>query len=349
MREEDEKWMRLALAEAEKGWGYCAPNPMVGAVIVRNGEVLGAGYHHRAGEAHAEINALRSLPPGTALAEATMYVTLEPCSTWGRTPPCCDAVASSGVKRVVIGSLDDNPRHCGAAVERLRAAEIEVEYGVLEAECRQLNEHFFWWITHRQPWVILKMGMSLDGKIALPDGSSRWITGEKARSEVQKLRRLAQMIMVGGRTARTDDPSLKVREPADWPHQPRPAVWSSRPLPPGLKISAEALVAKPGTPAQWQEFLRRRADEGVQVLLLEGGGELAANALACGIVNKVCFYVAPMLIGGRDSAPALGGAAPSSLEAACRLRRVSAEWVGVDLRYTGYPVIPPPDEPPSAG
>lgn len=334
---EHEHWMQFALEEAQKAWGRCAPNPMVGAAIVKGGRLLGAGYHHKAGEAHAEINALRDVKPGTALDGATLYVTLEPCSTWGRTPPCCDAIIASGIRHVVIGALDDNPAHRGAALTRLGAAGIRVECGVLERQCRRLNEHFFWWITHRQPWVILKMAMSLDGKIALPDGTSKWITGAQSRADVQRLRRLSQMIMVGGRTARLDNPSLRVTDPADWPAQPRPAVWSSRALPPGLKIAGEALVAKPQTPDQWRLFLRKLHDDGVQVLLLEGGGELAANALECGVVNKLHFYVAPMIIGGRDSAPAVGGQAPESLAGALRLRDVEITRIGEDLRYSGYP------------
>ncbi len=332
----DEEWMRLALTEAQKALGLCVPNPMVGAAIVRNGELLGLGYHHKAGEAHAEINALHAVPSGCDLRDATLYVTLEPCSTWGRTPPCCDAIIASGIRRVVIGALDDNPAHRGAAITRLQAAGINVEHGVLEDECRRINEHFFWWITQRRPWVILKMGMSLDGKIALPDGTSKWITGAQSRSDVQRLRRLSQMIMVGGRTACLDNPSLMVHEPADWPNQPRPAVWSSHALPTNLQIASRALVAKPQTQAAWREFLSARYDEGVQVLLLEGGGELAANALACGIVNKVYFYIAPIIIGGRNSASVVAGDAPATLADAIHLRDVSIRHLGSDICYSGY-------------
>ena len=336
-----ENWMRLALTEAQKGWGLCSPNPMVGAAIVRDGKLLGLGYHQIAGHNHAEINALESVSSGVDLRQATLYVTLEPCSTYGRTPPCCEAILKAGIGRVVIGCLDANPHHAGAAVERLRSSGIEVVTGVLEEECQRLNEHFFWWITHRKPWVILKMAMSLDGKIALPDGRSQWITGAAARSHVQRLRQLADMVMVGGRTARLDNPELKVREPSDWPRQPIPAVWTSQPLPAGLKLSGdskrEVVVAKPATPDAWNKFLTFWGAKEVSVLLLEGGGELAANALACGVVNQVQFFIAPMIIGGRGAVPSVGGEAPSSLEEALCLERVTTRFIGEDLLYIGYP------------
>ncbi len=337
-----DKWMRLALDAARLGWGRCSPNPMVGAAVVCNDELIGLGHHQVAGQNHAEINALESVPAGVDLRQATLYVTLEPCSTYGRTPPCCDAIVRAGVKRVVIGCLDANPRHAGAGVERLRSAGVEVVTGVLESACRRLNEHFFWWITHRKPWVILKMAMSLDGKIALPDGRSQWISGAAAREHVQRLRQLADMVMVGGRTARLDNPELRVREPADWPRQPIPAVWTSQPLPAGLKLTAdssrEVVTAKPTTATAWEEFLAHWGEREVSVLLLEGGGELAANALSCGIVNQLQFFIAPKVIGGRDSAPVVGGEAVPSLDQALRLARVETRFLGDDLLYIGYPV-----------
>ncbi|MBQ4480809.1 MAG: bifunctional diaminohydroxyphosphoribosylaminopyrimidine deaminase/5-amino-6-(5-phosphoribosylamino)uracil reductase RibD [Victivallales bacterium] len=340
------QWMRLALEEARRGWGRCSPNPMVGAAIVLEEKLVSLGYHLRAGQNHAEINALEGVPAGTDLSKATLYVTLEPCSTHGRTPPCCEAILKAGIGRVVVGCLDANPLHAGRGVEYLRNAGAEVISGVLEEECRRLNEHFFWWITRRKPWVILKMAMSLDGKIALPDGRSRWITGSAAREHVQSLRQLAGMVMVGGRTARLDNPELKVREPADWPRQPIPAVWTSQPLPPGLNLTAdsmrEVVVAKPATPEAWDKFLRHWGAREVCVLLLEGGGELAANALDCGIVNQVQFFIAPKIIGGRDAAPVVGGKAPADLENALRLDRVETRFLGEDLLYIGYPQKPVP-------
>ena len=340
------EWMGLALDEARKGWGLCSPNPMVGAAVVDSGgRLAGLGHHAKAGGNHAEINALAAVPKDVDLSRATLYVTLEPCSTYGRTPPCCDAIVRSGLRHVVVGCLDANPRHAGAGVERLRAAGVQVEVlpdgSAGHEACRRLNEHFFWWIRRRRPWVILKMGMSLDGKIALPDGQSRWITGPEARRHVQKLRQLAGMIMVGGRTARVDDPRLDVREPAGWPRQPIAAVWTSQTLPEGLRMmqvpGREVVTAKPSTPEGWDGFLSEWGGREVSVLLLEGGGELAANALSCGIVNQVQFIIAPKVIGGRDSAPVVGGNAPACLAEALRLERVETRFLGEDLLYTACP------------
>jgi len=344
--ENDDYWMEMALEQARLGRGLCSPNPMVGAVIVDgDGRCIGKGYHRTAGQGHAEVNALAAVAPEEKplLKGATLYVTLEPCSTWGRTPPCCDAIVASGISRVVIGCLDDNPKHAGAGVARLQGAGIQVTTGVLEAECRRLDEHFFWWITHRRPWVVLKMAMSLDGRIALPDGRSKWITGPAARGRVQELRQLSGMIMVGGRTALADDPSLTVREPLDWPRQPVAAIWSRREMPTTLSLfrqaGREVITVHPNTTEEWLEFLAEWGARDVTMLLLEGGGELAANALSCGIVNRVEFFIAPKIIGGgRDAVPVVGGAAAPSLDEALRLDDVRTEMLGEDLLYTGYPL-----------
>ena len=337
----DRRWMQEALREAEKGWGICSPNPMVGAVIARGETELSRGFHEKAGEAHAEVRAMEALPPGTDLAGATLYVNLEPCTTTGHTPPCCDAIIRSGIKRVLIGCLDENPAHAGAAVERLMAAGIEVETGVLQEECHRLNEHFFWWVKRKRPWVILKLALSLDGKIALPDGSSRWVTGEAARKRAHRLRQLCGMIMVGGQTARRDNPQLTVREPAGWAKQPIPAVWTSQPLPRDLHLTMGTdrplVEAQPATPEAWDTFLSIWGGEDISVLLIEGGGELAANALSCGIVNQIQFFLAPKIIGGRDSVPAVGGIAPLNLDEAVHLSRPRLEFVGEDLLYIAYP------------
>ncbi len=337
----DRQWMQIALQEAEKGWGTCSPNPMVGAVIATEDHELSRGYHAKAGEAHAEIRALQALPPGADLSHATLYVTLEPCTTTGRTPPCCEAIIRSGIRRVVMGCMDQNPAHGGAAVERLQAAGIEVVTDVCREECERLNEHFFWWIQRKRPWVILKLGLSLDGKIALPDGQSRWITGPEARRRAHRLRQLSDMIMVGGQTARRDNPQLTVRDPPDWPRQPVPVVWTSQPLPSDLHLTMATgrplVEAQPDTPEAWDTFLSIWGAEDKTVLLLEGGGELAANALSCGVVNQIYFFLSPRIIGGRDSIPAVGGTAPESLDAALHLSRVRLEMVGEDLLYIAYP------------
>ncbi len=334
----DEYWMRLALKEAEKGWGLCSPNPMVGAVVVKDGEKIGIGYHHRAGEEHAEVLALREA--GAAAYGADLFVTLEPCCTWGRTPPCVEAILHAGIRRVVIGCLDQNPVHDGRGISIMLEAGVEVVSAVLEEDCLKLNEHFFWWINQRRPFVYLKMAMSLDGKIALPDGSSKWITGAEARQQVQRLRQLAGAIMVGGKTARQDNPGLQVVEPPDWPHQPQICIWSTQALDTDLRVVKESktapILCKPIIQAEWLSFLQELGQHDCTFLLLEGGGELAAAALAAGIVNKVGFFVAPKLILGRDAIPVTGGQSVATLTGAISLANLNSELFGRDLLITGY-------------
>ena len=224
----DADFMRDALSLARLGWGLTNPNPMVGCVIVKDGTVIGRGFHQKAGEAHAEINALQDAARhGHETAGATIYVTLEPCSSYGRTPPCTEAIKASGITRVVIGSMDPNPKHAGKAEKILTAHGIKVDCGVENAACWDLNKHFFRWITTGKPFVILKMAMTLDGKIACANGDSRWVTGAEARRRVQKLRRLADAVMVGGNTLRADHPQLTVRDPEDWECQPRRIIVSN--------------------------------------------------------------------------------------------------------------------------
>lgn len=335
----DNQWMRRALRLARRGCGLCSPNPMVGAVVVRDGVAVGEGYHHRVGEPHAEPNALDAA--GDAAQGATLYVTLEPCSTWGRTPPCTQRIIRAGVRRVVIGTLDANPAHKGAAISILQHAGITVDCGILDTECRALNEAFFWWITTRKPFVILKMAMTLDGKIATEGGDSKWITGEPARRMVQSMRRRADAVMVGGATVLADQPSLMVRQPAHWPRQPRRLVWSSMSkLPPSTRMLSDGGPApellKPQTTLEWQAVLTRLGAENVSTLLLEGGGELAAAALKAGIVNQVAFFVAPKILCGRNSRPVVGGDNPVSLSSAISLYNMNARKIGDDILLTGY-------------
>ena len=334
---EDCRWMDEAIALAKKAYGLCSPNPMVGAVVVKDGVKVGEGYHHKAGQPHAEPNALDDA--GDNANGATLYVTLEPCSTYGRTPPCTERIKRSGIKRVVIGVLDCNPAHAGAAVGILRDAGIDVAVGVCENECRSMNEPFFWWIRERRPFVTLKMAMTLDGKIATANGCSKWITGQQARDYVQMLRRGADAVMVGGNTAIMDDPSLLVRTPADWPAQPRRIVWTSRQLPLTLHMMDDGPkpeTAKPTTFEEWDAFLRRLASENVTSLLLEGGGELAANALRSRAVNKIVWFVAPKILGGRNSRPVVGGDDVPSLDDALHLQEMTTAQIGDDLLITGY-------------
>ncbi|MDT8391484.1 MAG: bifunctional diaminohydroxyphosphoribosylaminopyrimidine deaminase/5-amino-6-(5-phosphoribosylamino)uracil reductase RibD [Lentisphaeria bacterium] len=338
MIDQHDNWMTTALDEARRGWGMTSPNPMVGAVVVRDGVEVGRGYHHRAGTPHAEIHALTAARDKARGAD--MFVTLEPCCTHGRTPPCTDAIRAAGIKRLFVGSLDPNPRHAGKGVAILREAGIEVNTGLLKSECDRLNEAFFHWITTGRAFVQLKMAMTLDGKIATKNGQSQWITGPEARAEVQRLRRWCDAIMVGAETARRDNPSLTVREPADWPRQPRPYVWTRQPaLPADLRLNTgegrTVGLCAAQSREDWLAWLTTLGAANVTAVLVEGGGELAANLLAAQVVSRVTFFIAPKILGGQDSRPVVGGANPLSLAEARPLANVDIQQVGADIMITG--------------
>ncbi len=318
-----------------------APNPLVGAVVVRHGEVVGEGFHARAGEPHAEVNAVRDARRRVKdFTAATLYVNLEPCSTSGRTPPCVDAIIEAGLRRVVIGALDPNPLHAGRGVMMLRDAGVEVKTGVERAVCEELNLPFFKWVTTGVPLVMLKMATTLDGKIATASGESRWITGAEARARVQCLRRRADAILVGAGTVRADRPELRVREPSDWPCQPRRFVAST-------SMSAEELrryfpdgdspeVVALRDDDEWSGFLRSLGGQDVNTLLIEGGGKLAASALHAGVVDYVEFHIAPMILGGEHGRCPVAGRDPAALSDALRLERVRVARYGDDVAISGY-------------
>ena len=334
----DAVFMRMALALAKKGWGLVSPNPMVGAVIVKNGEIIGRGFHRKAGEAHAEINAMNNA--SASLKGSTLYVTLEPCSSFGRTPPCTDAIMKSGISKVVIGVSDPNPSHAGKAVKILEENGITVTAGIEEKKCGKLNEAFFKWIVSGMPFVLLKLAVTLDGKIATAEGESKWITGPAARCRVQALRRWADAVMVGGETLRRDSPSLSVREPEGWERQPRRIVCSRtmnadelfRIMPEGRTPE----LISPDYPEAWHSFLKKLGSENVTSLLIEGGGELAASVLDAGIVDKVEFHIAPKILGGRRSRPSVGGKNPLSLADAFNISDISVRKYGCDIALSGY-------------
>lgn len=333
---DDARWMRRAVTLARRAWGMTAPNPLVGAVVVRNGVKLGEGWHHRAGLPHAEIEALRQLRKPAA--GATIYVTLEPCSTTGRTGPCTEAILQAKLARVVIGSLDPNPAHAGRGVEILRRAGLEVVTGVEETRCAELNRAFFRWIVHKTPWVLLKMAITLDGKIATASGESQWITGPAARARVQELRRWADAILVGAETVRRDHPGLVVRTPADWPCQPRRLVACSPESAAEIRAAFPdgnaTCVNLPDT-AAWHTLLRDLGRDGVTALLIEGGGELAASALHAGAIDEVEFHIAPKILGGRNSRTAVGGDNPLHLAAAWNLGNLKFARYGRDVALSG--------------
>ena len=330
--------MREALREAELSAGYTSPNPAVGAVIVRDGRIIGRGRHKRCGGPHAEIEAFLSLPHESDAAGADLFVTLEPCSTAGRTPPCCDAIVRNRIRRVVAGCLDPNPKHAGRGIEILRAAGIEVEIGVLEEECRVHHEAFFKWITTGRPFVLLKMAETLDGKIAAANGDSQWITSETARERVAYLRRLSDAVLAGANTFRTDSPRFTSRTP-DGTVLKTPRRFIATHHPEILSDAGEGWEAVALDCAEaWAAFLARLGNENATMLLIEGGGELAASAIRAGAVDKIEFHVAPKLLGGRGSRPVLGGPDPASLSEAVHLDRMRVVPMGCDLRIEAYPI-----------
>ena len=333
--QDDAKWMRRALRLARRGMGGVSPNPMVGAVIVKNGVLLGEGWHERPGSPHAEINALASLRSRRLARGATIYVTLEPCCSFGRTPPCCDAILSAGFARVVAGCTDPNPKHAGRGLERLRAAGVEVTEGVCRAACEELNEPFFKWIRTKRPFVLLKMAETLDGKIATASGSSRWITGPEARKHVMELRLQADAVLAGANTWRMDSPSFTARTPEGTVLKtPRRFIASHKKL--ALPEGWEPVDLE--FPYEWDAFLERLGAEDVTFLLIEGGGELAASALRAGVVDKAEFHIAPKILGGRGSRPSVGGVDPESIGEALELKNMRVRRAGADLIVSGYPV-----------
>jgi len=314
----DAEYLARALELAERGRGGTAPNPVVGAVLVRDGAVVGEGWHERAGGPHAEIVALEAA--GEDAQGATLYVSLEPCAHHGRTPPCADAVHAAGVTRVVAGVGDPNPETNGEGFDRLRAAGVDVELpgGELEWRARVQNEAFRVWAADGRPFVVYKAGVTLDGRVTLP--GSRWVSGEESRRRVHELRATVDAVVVGMGTVRADDPQLTARG-VEAARQPRRLAFGSGPLPEGSELE---LVSGP-----LEEELARLAAEGVQSLLLEGGPTLATSFLAAGLVDKLMLFVAPRLSGAGPHW--LGG-----IEQPLDLTHQTAERVGEDVLLTGY-------------
>ena len=334
---EDTEYMKLALALAEKGEGWTSPNPMVGAVIVKDGQIIGQGYHERYGELHAERNALLSCtqsPKG-----AQMYVTLEPCCHYGKQPPCVEAVLEAGIRRVVVGSHDPNPLVSGKGIRILREHGVEVAEHVLEEECDRLNEVFFHYIRTNMPFVVMKYAMTLDGKIAAYTGESKWVTGEAAREHVHRQRHRYRAILAGVGTALADDPLLTCR--MEGGRNPVRIICDSHlRTPTDAKVVTTAAqvptilatccddrerqreyeeqgcrilsVENEDGHVDLQKLMQKLGSEKIDSILLEGGGALNWTALKSGIVQKVQAYIAPKLLGGQKaSTPVEGAGAPA--------------------------------------
>lgn len=354
--------MRQALELARQGAGWTRPNPLVGAVVVRNGTVVGAGYHAVAGGPHAEAVAL--LEAGDRARGADLYLNLEPCVAFPgkRTPPCVDAILAAGIRRLIVATADPNPHVSGRGLARLREAGVEVVEGVLAQEARRLNEVFFHWIRTQTPFVVLKLALSLDGKIATRTGKSRWITGRESRQRVHALRARYGAVLVGVGTVLADDPELTVRE-VDGPQPLRVVLDSAGRIPVDARVlspRARTVVATTGCMAGERETelrargaevwrlpgdagrvdlgaLLRRLGEETDSLLVEGGSEVAAAFLSRGLVHKIAFFYAPLLLGGRDAVPAVGGEGAATPSTAIRVRNLTIERVGEDFLVTGYP------------
>jgi diaminohydroxyphosphoribosylaminopyrimidine deaminase/5-amino-6-(5-phosphoribosylamino)uracil reductase len=334
----DEKHMRTALREAARGLGHTSPNPAVGAVIVRGGKVLARGYHRRAGWPHAEIEALRALKDPALARGATIYVTLEPCSTHGRTPPCVEAIMGAGFARVVIGAVDPNPAHAGRGIELLRAAGVKVTAGILEEQCREMNAGFNQWIVTGRPLVIAKAGLSLDGRLTRPPGEGQWLTSAAARADAMRLRARMDAILVGGETVRVDNPKLTVRGIKGAQQPWRVVVTRSGKLPTGAHLFTDAhrertLVFRGKS---LRAVLRDLGKRGVTSVMIEGGGAILGEAFDRGLVDRVQLYMAPVLCGGPV---VIGGRGVGATAEAPLLRNVAYEKVGRDLRMTGE-VVP---------
>jgi len=336
----DHHWMQLALIEARHGVGRTAPNPPVGAVVVSRGVLLGSGWHHAAGQPHAEREALADACArhgAEAVRGATVYVTLEPCSTHGRTPPCTQGLIDAGVARVVYACEDPNPCHAGRAAELLAAARIAVTVGVGHAEAALLLRPFFKVRTTGLPWVIWKTAMSLDGRITRPPGEGPWLTGEAARADVQHLRATADAILTSGATVRSDRPALTLRDPGWLDGRPQPwrVVFSDAPesLPRDAPLFTDAwrerTLIRSGRdlPGALRELAR---DQGVLTAMTEAGGVFSAALLAAGLVDEVVIYCAPLLCGGPTLALA-GLELPASL----RLLETEFTQLGDDFRIRG--------------
>lgn len=353
--------MEKALELARLGLGRTSPNPAVGAVVVRDQKIVGEGYHQKAGTPHAEIHALRAA--GDLAQGATLYVTLEPCCHYGRTPPCTEAIKASGIRRVVIAMPDPNPKVAGKGIRELKEAGIEVEVGVLAQEAQRLNEAFSKYITTGLPWVTMKVAMTLDGKIATRTGASRWISCEASRQKVHELRNTHDAVLVGIGTVLADDPLLTTRLPGG-----RDAVriiLDSR-----LRLPLEAKVINPASSAptwvattdkapvekrkeleklgvevlvlpseegrvSWPALLKTLGEREIMSVLIEGGAEVNASALANGVVDRVIAFIAPKIFGGREAPGPVGGMGVSQPYEAWELEQVEVHPSGADIMITG--------------
>lgn len=349
--------MQRCLELARRALGRTSPNPMVGAVVVKDGEIVGEGFHPRAGEPHAEVFALKEA--GDRARGATIYVSLEPCNHYGRTPPCSEALINAGVAKVVVGMVDPNPLVASGGIARLRDAGIEVLVGVEEEACKKLNEGFVHRILYHQPFGILKYAMTLDGKIATSTGHSAWITNQAARHQVHQLRAACDAVIVGGNTVRQDNPHLTSHQLGE--HNPLRVVMSrSLNLPEKAHLwetsaNPTVVLTEQGASPDFQKLLRSQGvdvveftpltpekvmrylyERGFCSVLWECGGILAAHAIAQGAVQKILAFIAPKIIGGNNAPTPVGDLGFTTMTEALSLERVEFRVVGSDYLVEGY-------------
>lgn len=361
--DEDERYMWLALDLAAQGMGGTSPNPMVGAVLVKDGEIIGTGYHQKAGGPHAEVIALDAA--GDKARGATLYVTLEPCSHTGKTPPCADRVIAAGIRKVVTAMQDPNPLVNGRGLVKLKEAGIKVKTGILEEKAARLNEAFVKYITEKRPFVTMKAAITLDGKIATRTKASRWISGERSREQGHRLRNQNDAIMVGIGTVLADNPSLTTRLPEGGRNPLRVVVDSSARMPLEARVVNEnpektLIYATEDAPSERVAVLREKGVSVVQLpaaaggrvpldkamddlgqrqvisVLVEGGSALNYSLLEAGLVDKVYFFVAPVIFGGEQAPSPVGGKGVATVEEAWRIRDIEISRCDADLLVTGY-------------
>lgn len=335
----DEHFMRAALREAKRGLGHTSPNPAVGAVLVSGAAIVAKGHHSSAGSPHAEVDCLRRVP-GPIAKHATLYVTLEPCSTVGRTPPCTRAIVQAGVKNVVIGAVDPNPRHSGRGMEALREAGVRVRAGILAEECSVLNEAFNKWIQTNRPFVIAKCGMSLDGRLTRPPGEGQWITSAAARKHANQFRTQVDAILIGAETLRRDNPRLTVRGVKAARQPWRVILTRSSRLPAKSHIFTDRFADRTLVfrERSLDAVLAELGKREVTSVLIEGGGDVLGQALDARLIDRVRIYLGPLFTGG--PVIAFPGCGAGSTQSAMALRDVRYEKIGHDVFLTAATAYP---------
>lgn len=359
---QDYDYMKLALSLARATIGQTSPNPSVAAVLVKDGQLISTGIHRKAGEPHAEVGAIQAA--GTAAKGATLYVTLEPCSHYGKTPPCADLVIESGIKKVFVCCLDPNPLVAGKGIEKLKNAGIEVEVGLCEEEGRQINEMFFHWIQTKTPFVTVKAGITFDGKIATKTGDSKWITSEQSREDVHNLRHEHDAILVGIGTVLSDNPLLTTRRPQGGRNPIRVILDTHLKIPKSANViqdeSAKTIIftgnqidvdkkkeienlgveiiSLSSPTISIQEVLTILGEKKVMSVLVEGGSEVHASFIKEQAFQQMIIYIAPKIIGGKEAISFIGGEGYENMVDATKLQFTNVEKIGPDIKIIAKPL-----------